>query len=266
MRFRVAVIDLAAQRPLPDARPAVAPFPPPWQTTLGRQLVNGQDHIPRPGDQPVPALDRQEPALRFAGYTACPSRTPFSRSGAIGPSRGHLPGPLPAICGGKFSCTPSGSSTMTVRALEVQLTYAPFKRPLAPLITPRPIARAGPLSQVTQNRPARKRARSARSSYQQRVAVKPSAIQPLGRSAIIGKVCPDNGRFMSRNGGRCTYRIWCQLRAAVLGDRRMLQTTWRDFPPRRLSGECEPPILLRHGDCCSCPGSRAARSVLTGGV
>src|SRR5712675_1803466 len=91
---------------------------------------------------------------------------------------------------------------------------------LAPLIT-RDRSREQPIVPGYATAPP-ETARSARSSYQQRVAVNHQLSSHwVGRllSAKFARIMA----FYVPNGGRCTYRIWCQLRAAVLGDRRMLQ-------------------------------------------
>src|SRR5437660_1551514 len=88
---------------------------------------------------------------------------------------------------------------------------------------------------------------------------KPSAIQPLGRSAIIGKVLPDNGVLCPERDAARTDLV--PARATALGGRRARHRHGGlprgDFQRRRRTA------ISSAWRCCSCPGSRAARSVLT---
>ena len=92
---------------------------------------------------------------------------------------------------------PSGCSPVTVRALEVQLPYAPSKRRGA-AHNPRPIARAARCHRL-RNRPARNGAIGTTLLPGARGG-KPSAIQPLGGLAITGKALPDNGVLCPERG------------------------------------------------------------------
>jgi hypothetical protein len=86
---QVAIVDLAVQWPPPSAIPAVVPSRrrgrPHWPPARERPRSH-----PRPGHQTVPP-DRQEPALRLAGYTARLSRTPGQGAAAHRPQPSHLP-------------------------------------------------------------------------------------------------------------------------------------------------------------------------------
>ena len=113
---QVAVVDLAVQCPrqMPDPQ---SPVPAAMADHIGRQLVNGQDHIPGP----VISQSRLTGKSQHLGphdMQRARVEHQVKKRRDIAPIRvtyrtvtGHLRR--------EFSCTPSGSPTMTVRALRL---------------------------------------------------------------------------------------------------------------------------------------------------
>jgi hypothetical protein len=73
---------------------------------IGRQLVNGQDHLPgRSSDSPARPARSSTSARRI--YSA-PESNARSRSGGAPPPAVSLTGQLPAICGGNVRIWQAG--------------------------------------------------------------------------------------------------------------------------------------------------------------